>query len=187
MRNLWMIGIVAVLVLLLGVAVAAFYLMQTTPAPEAPEVTFPDADPNEIDGEPVGTVEVPTREGELVEIRDFTKSATTVEDSQNPGVYYLAGSPDYCYEEGMCPEAAEVAGVNIIYNVNYGAFTVALLEEPLSEARVRAERFLLTTLALTEPELCTLNYYVGTDDDVNESYAGMNLGFSFCPGATVLP
>lgn len=184
-----MIGIFSVGALLVAVGVAAFFILRTTPeqAEVDPPVSFPNADPSDIRPTDVPLVEVPTADGGSVVIRDFLKSETTIEDVQNPGVYYLAGSPEYCLMTDDCPAAAELPGANIIFNTAYGSFTVALLEEPLSDARHRAEQFLLNTLGTDQTGLCALNIYVGTDSYVNDSFAGTNLGLSFCPGAVVLP
>jgi hypothetical protein len=40
---------------------------------------------------------------------------------------------------------------------------------------------------MTPLDMCSLNYYLGTDQGVNPYYAGEELGFSFCSGAVDLP
>jgi len=49
------------------------------------------------------------------------------------------------------------------------------------------EQFMLKTLGISQQQLCALNYSVGVTRYVNEQYTAKNLGFSFCPGAVVLP
>lgn len=120
-------------------------------------------------------------------VNAFLKNGTTVPDVQNPGRYFLAGSVGYCLADGTCPAGAVVDGANVVYDSSQQIFMVALTKEPLADSRSHAEQFLLSTLGITQPELCSLNYYVGTTVGVNEFYAGKNLGFSFCPGAVQLP
>ena len=57
----------------------------------------------------------------------------------------------------------------------------------VASARESAQRFLETTLGLTQERMCALKYYVGTTQYVNAQYSGKNLGFSYCPGAITLP
>ena len=188
MQKIWIVGaIIAVLVVVGGVAVWMLSSRPSAPLPPS-EVTFPTATTTPGgNGEVTATMNVPARDGSSVRVLDFTKRPTTIEDTQNPGVFYLAGSPEYCLIDGGCPEAADIDAVTVLYNATNGSFTVALLDEPLSDVRRRAEKFLLAALGISETQLCTLNYYVGTDRGVSESYAGRNLGFSFCPGSTELP
>jgi hypothetical protein len=181
-------GALAVVLVIAGI-VAWVLFSRPTVTELSPDVSFPASTTTTpgTGGEVTATMTIPARDGTPVTVLDFTKRNTTIEDVQNSGILYLAGSPEYCLIDGGCPEGAEVDAVNIIYNANDKSFTTALLDEPLSEVRRRAERFLLTTLGIGEIELCTLDYYVGTDRGVSENYAGRNLGFSFCPGSTELP
>ena len=188
MRTPLLIAGLSIAVLLIAAVILFLFPGSREGSPtEEPEVTFPGSGEQGPGASDRVVMDVPRRDGTTATVRDFRLDSTTVADVQNPGVYYLAGSPEYCLLDETCPEAAAVAGVNIIYNEADGSFTIALLEEPLSEARVRAQQFLLLSLGIPEAELCTLNYYVGTDRALSENFAGRNLGFSLCPGATVLP
>ena len=188
MRNLWIIGAIAVAAVVLVVAVVAFLIVRDTPEvePEAP-TDFPSSGDTGTMPEQERVRDIKDRAGNTIRVRDFVAFATTIPDEQNDGVYYLAGVPDYCMFEEGCPKGANLENVRIIYNERDDSFTVALLDEPLRDARARAEQFLLTTLGIPEARLCTLNYYVGTSVYVNELYAGKNLGMSFCDNATTLP
>jgi len=121
----------------------------------------------------VGKMSVATKNGGDVITNDFIHNNSTVADSSNAGNYYLAES--------------STDGYSIGYRVPAQFFTIALEKEPLGQTRAVAEDFLLLTLGITESQLCNLNYYIGTDVHTNSIYAGKNLGFSFCPGATELP
>ncbi len=106
-------------------------------------------------------------------VNDFVHNGTTAPDPSNTGNYYLAGM-----------NGSDFA---ISYNATSQFFTIALNKEPIGTARLEAEQFLLKALGIPEAQLCNINYYLGTDVYTNSLYAGKNLGFSFCPGATALP
>lgn len=76
------------------------------------------------------------------------------------------------------------------YSIQYFArdqsFMVALVSEPLGEARKAAERNLIQILGINEIQACNLRYAVTVPAWVNPLYTSKNLGFSFCPGATPL-
>lgn len=116
---------------------------------------------------------VPTQNGSVLVTNDFIHNNSTVEDPSNAGNYYLTGS--------------STQGFAIGYRTPSQFFTIALEKEPLSQTRKDAENFLLSVLGISQSDLCSLNYYIGTDIQTNSLFAGKNLGFSFCPGATVLP
>lgn len=181
--------LVAALALVAFVAYVA--LVPSTPAPsetpDTPDPAFPSSGTAGTGGISAQTMSIPLRNGEEVMVRDFIASDTTAEDPVNPGNYYLAGSNGYCDENGTCFSGAASDMFNIVYFSADRSFVIALIDEPLREARREAEAFLQSALGLSREELCMINYYLSTDTYVNSQYAGMNLGFSFCPGATVLP
>lgn len=190
MRHLWILGIFLALTVLIVAAIVGYFLLRPAPVP-APipneGTLFPSSGSSDIPGGAQGTIGIRTRSGETLVVRDFTKDPKTVQDEQNPGVYYLAGTPEYCLISESCPEHVELPGANVLYNAADQSFTIALLDEPLRDARISAQQFLLGALGLSQEELCSLSYYVGTDYYVNELYAGQNLGFSFCAGSVALP
>jgi len=120
-------------------------------------------------------------------VKDFLDNGETALDPQSMNVFYLAGSPGYCISPGNCPHGALVTDFNITFNTTSQSFIIVLLAEPLGRIRQDAEQFLQDRLGISEEQLCTLNYYISTVNGINASYAGKNVGFSFCPGATVLP
>lgn len=105
---------------------------------------------------------------------DFIHNGVTIPDPSNADNYYLTGT-------------TTSSGYTIKYDAASGFFTIALEQEPLAQTRAAAEVSLLSALGVTQAQLCSLNYYVGTDVHTNSFYAGKNLSFSFCPGAVVLP
>ena len=120
------------------------------------------------------TMVVPATQGAPIEINDITKREGVVEDSANPGIYYLAGASPT--EETY----------TISYLSSDESFTVSVLSEPIGNVRQLAEQDLLNQLGISEYDACRLRYVVLTPASVNPLYAGKNLGFSFCPGATPL-
>ena len=119
-------------------------------------------------------------------VKDFLHNKETVPDTVNPGYFYLAGSIGYCLGDGSCPSGYKTNDFSISFHNADGAFTIELLAEPIAAARAEAELFLLDRLGISQAQMCLLNYWVGVPDSVNATFAGKNLGFSFCPGATQL-
>lgn len=144
---------------------------------------------------PVGTTSSPSgteltladQNGTAVAVRDFIHNGVTIPDASNTGRYVLAGEPGYCSSGAdTCPVASST-NFNIYYNSGAQSFTIALTKEPIGQARLEMEQFLLGALGITQEQLCKLNYLVGVTRYVNPQFTGKNLGFSFCPGATLLP
>lgn len=174
------------------VVIGGLYLLLRTPAPveTEPETTtqYPTGYQTSVPAqgstnEPVvGQVDVispeligiPSQRGGLVRVKDFLKNPNVVEDDVNKGTYYLAGSD------------LATAEYTISYIASDSSFTVSIYNEPIGEVRYKAELDLLAQLGITEPEACNLRYVVLVQASVNPLYAGKNLGFSFCPGATAL-
>ena len=133
------------------------------------------------------TIAVGALGGGTVVTNDFIHNGVTLLDAANKGRYLLAGNLGYCISDPQKCQAGTQTDFSIFYDSTYGSFTIALLKEPLGGARLEMEQFLMNTLGITQSDMCKLNYYVGTTFDVNVAYSAENLGFSFCPGATVLP
>lgn len=133
------------------------------------------------------TISFATPSGVVVTVNDFVHNGETVPDVQNTGSFVLAGSLGYCLADGTCPSGASTTDFSISYNEKSNFFNIVLLKEPLGTVRLLAEQFLSKRLGITEQQLCTLNYFVGTPYWINSAYDSKNLGFSVCPGATPLP
>lgn len=125
-----------------------------------------------------GVVETIELKGNNVMVRtlDFTKNPQVENNSQ--GMYALAG--------GLRPSPSATP-YSTVYSAKDQSFVVSLLQEPLGSNRLAAEEALQAQLGINQDAMCQLNYFVGVPAAVNETYAGTNLGFSFCPGATKLP
>jgi hypothetical protein len=110
----------------------------------------------------------------------FLDSSEVHEDSDNPGTYYIGNR----LEEG---QSVQDYPYLITYLSDTKYFNVVISQEPIGEARVQAERYLMQFLRLTQDQMCALDYTVSVLNSVNSQYAGENIGFSFCPGAVKLP
>ncbi len=122
------------------------------------------------------TLTVHTTDGTTIQIPDFTNGHPSM--TQPSGTYYyVTEDQDQNYQ---------YTDFNIVYG-NDSTFAIGLLAEPLGAARLHAEDKLRTLTGLSGDQLCKLNVTVMASPRVNDTYAGVNLGLSFCPGATALP
>jgi hypothetical protein len=175
--------IVGVVAALLIVVLAFIFLGGPKPVPVENQnpVSFPTSNSSgggTVTQEPGITtsaaISVQTFSGGTLTTNDFIHNGATIIDPSNAGNYYLTGT--------TTPN-----GFAIAYNASSHFFTISLDREPLANTRAASETFLLSALGITQNDLCGLNYYVGTSAYTNSFYTGKNLGFSFCPGATILP
>lgn len=189
---LWLLGIL--LAILAALALYAYFFTGTpaaAPAGTTGSVSLPSAGGVTAPtggsfGHSGSVFSIPSQNGPLV-VNDFIHNGETAADVENAGSYLLAGSAGYCLADGTCPHGAASTDFAISYNAQTGVFTIALLKEPLGPVRTEAEQFLEARLGVYGEQLCELNYYLGTPASVNDTFAGKNLGFSFCRGATELP
>lgn len=181
--------IVLVLILLTfalaAVAVILYQKRSVSSGDPTGQGTFPTGG-SSTDGSPL-RMRIPLAGGGFVDTLDFIHNDVTIEDPANVGVYYLVGSSGACRPDGSCPSAGGTGEYTILYYSQDHSFVIGLLDEPLGRIRREAERALMDALGLTEEQMCMLNYTIGTTAYVSEAYGGTNLGFSFCPGAVVLP
>lgn len=157
-------------------------VQQNTTLPVSGSVTPVESNPTQTSASLV----LATADGKSVVVNDFIHNGFTIKDTQNEGRYLLAGNLGYCADAKQC-QAAQATNFAIYYNSVPQSFTIALTREPIGEARTEMEQFLLKTLGIAPAQMCNLNYLIGVTKYVNEQYSWKNLGFSFCPGAAVLP
>ena len=172
--------VLTILGLLLLIAVGAYLLLvrdiegepEPGPAGSDPFGFLPGASGSNDD-----TLPLTLDDGSTVSVPDFTASNQPDWAGESSG-YQVAGDADGDFLITYIP--ADQFG-------SQAQFLISLLQEPLGEVRRRAESALKVRLGISEQELCGLDAQVWTGSDVNETYAGYDLGLSFCPGATVLP
>ena len=128
-----------------------------------------------------------TQNGAAIVTNDFIHNGVTIPDTANAGNYLLAGNLGYCVSNPQQCQAASSTDFTVYYNSTQQSFIIDLIKEPMGQARLDMEQFMSTVLGLTQQQMCSLNYLVGVTRYVNSQFTGKNLGFSFCPGATVLP
>jgi hypothetical protein len=159
----------------------------TTTLPISGSITPIATPPTTTSSQSVQTMALTTQSGNVVTTNDFVHNGVTIQDRANTGRYLLAGNLDYCLSDSQECQAGSSTNYNIYYESALQSFVIALTEEPIGQARLDMEQFLLPTLGITQQQMCSLNYYVGVTMYLNPQFTGKNLGFSFCPGATVLP
>ncbi len=113
---------------------------------------------------------------------DILSNPDTYTDPVNKGTYYLG----YHMSDASAAATSENPPYVISYMPATHYFNIVLLQEPIGEVRKLAEQYLMSRLDLTQDEMCRLNYSVGVPNSVSQLYAGSDLRFSFCSGATTL-
>lgn len=185
MSKFTLLTIGTVIIAVLIIVFAYLFSGSSTQAPNIPsgEVTLPTAESipasEQIDASPGSGTVLATADGGAVATKDFLADPTTVEDPINTGNYYLG------YNEVSTTTSNPPYTIEYIRATQF--FNISLWREPLGETRSEAEQYLLTRLGVTQESLCRLNYMVSAPWWVNTFYGGKSLGFSFCPGAVVLP
>lgn len=110
------------------------------------------------------TIVIGTPQGSVT-VKNFYKNASLITpDAQS---ILIVASPSY----------------NIAYSVPDSSFSIALLSEPLAAARTAAEAAFLNVLGIDQTNACRLTVYEEVPSALSATYAGENLGLSFCPGA----
>jgi len=173
--------IVVGVIVLIGVGGVIFMLSagpKNTPAPTATS-TSPFGTANQGGTVPANnttTRTVVTTDGTSISIPDIT--ANHPADTEVSGTYYHVTENQN--HDQLYPN------FNIVYGTD-STFSIGLSSEPLGQARLAAENKLRELTGLTNAQLCKMSVTVMTIPSVNETYAGQELGLSFCPGATKLP
>jgi hypothetical protein len=126
------------------------------------------------------TISIASKYGQPMTVRDFKSDPTVVKDVVNEGHYFVGGHFSPTEEGSVMPPYA----IEYIDETQY--FSIVLLEEPLKETRLSAEKFLMERLGISKSQMCQLRYMVSVPVRVNPVYAGTDLLFSFCKGAATL-
>jgi len=158
----------------------------TATLPISGSASFPVTSSGSDTEAPVSKMDLTLQDGTSVIVNDFIHNKITLPDIANAGWYMLAGNLGYCLSDQQKCQAASAADYTVSYNSAQQSFLITLAE-PIGQARLSMEAFMIKTLGLTEQQLCNINYLVSVTRYVNTQYAGKNLGFSFCPGAVKLP
>ena len=172
----------ALILVLLGtlifIALGAYLFLSqgrsTEPVPSTPSNGNPFGFLNGADST---SLKLELTDGSIVSVPNFTETE----------------QPDWAGESAGYQVAGDASGSYLITYIpadEFGSqaqFLVALLAEPLGASRLAAEAELKASLSLSEGEICMLDAQVWTNDSVNATYAGRDLGLTFCPGATPLP
>lgn len=181
--------ITIVVVALVGVS-GIFFVLQMgnsnspTPQPSVNSTGGPYTGPTSVtptqsqpDSTKTGSLVVVATIGSPIEVNNFKSDPQTVKDTNNAGYYYLSG--------GLNPTNND-APFSTFFLESDQSFNITLLAEPIDATRKTAEQELMKKLGITQNVMCRLNYWIGVPYEINPIYAGKNLGWSFCPGATQL-
>jgi hypothetical protein len=188
MKKTFIFSLIAVV--LLGAFVLYLILQKPSTSPTStqtqtqnPYYSGGSSNATSVTPSPVGTTTttasftVTARFGPPIVVHDFRLDLQTATSSTIPGHYFISG--------GLDPWETE-APYSTFYVEKDQSFTVTLLQEPLAVTRKTAEANLMAKLNISQVDMCRLRYYISVPNDLNPIYAGKNLGFSFCPGATQL-
>lgn len=165
---------ILLVVLVIGITIVTYLVITSSgtdsnePVPIGNPFDFASTTPNDRSEQLL----LPLRGGAEVYVPDFTKENQPEIAGPETG-YHVANAAEERYR--------------ILYFPQGAYFLVSLYTEPLGETRLAAESELRQKLQLSNNELCALNLEVRTNIYTNETYAGRNLGLSFCPGAVPLP
>lgn len=187
----WILGLVCATLIIAGFFGIKFFVNLKNPTSSNPNgtlspTTLPSV-PDSGGGSQVGsgnTFSLLTANGKTILVKDFTKDSAFVKDPVNPGYFYLG----YHYNEGVPdPTASNNPPYVIEYIASAQYFTISLLQEPIKQTRIDAEKYLMKQLNIPQSQMCLLKYMVAVPARVNSTYAGTDLRFDFCDGETPLP
>ena len=150
------------------------------PSPQSPSEQVPSFPSPTDTVDPENQKAIVGQEGVTVFVRDFIADAETTPDPVNPGMYQVG-----TYLDPTDPQASQPRYV-IEYYESTDYFSITLLQEPIGEVRREMEAQLRSQLNLSEDGMCILKYMVSVPNRVNQTYAGYDLRFSFCPDAIPL-
>lgn len=185
MKRAFLILAGAVIIAVGAVSVLIFFVGNSAKQDLGNETTLPDVGFPLGDGSSSEIRRVVPAEGGSIETRDFLAGAPSVPLSDTPQdiQYSLTPYGDYVPGEPYPEHAFDVQ-----YNGLNAEFIVTLNQEPLRQVRDLAEQFLLSTLGITQSELCRLNVTVGVPYNVNPQFSSyQNLGLGSCNQPFPLP
>lgn len=180
------LSFLAIAVILLGILYIFFlWLAQSPgktriqPVESNPPVSL-DKNPPAVLPQNINTVSIRTKSGASIPVRDFRNDplVESFNDQDN--------DPNYIYYIFRDTDSPSTATYEVLYSGNDKSIVVSLRKEPLRDVRFRAEIDLARHLNVDPEKLCDLSISIGVARDVNELYAGRELGISTCPGSQPL-
>lgn len=171
--------LIAAVVILVTFIIVYSFIALTKRSPSSTTPTNPFSQ-NGLYGETATTstkqITLRTTSGTTISVPDFTANHQVIQEN-NGSYYYLTQDA-----QGN----SQATDYSIVYGTD-SSLSIGLLAEPLSQARLHAEAALRKLIPVSNSELCALSFTVMVPQNVNDQYAGQNLGLSFCPGAVQLP
>ncbi|HVZ76167.1 MAG TPA: hypothetical protein VG934_02765 [Candidatus Paceibacterota bacterium] len=146
-------------------------------------------------GGPTGQVEVPaqgstsgTSSGTNGQASDWAPKDVIA--NTETGAYPASGYYYLGYHVGQASSTDPMSLPNppflILYIDQTQYFNISLLQEPIADTRVAVEQYLMSQYGISQDQMCALNYTMSVPYSVDQTYSGIDLRFSFCPGATTL-
>jgi hypothetical protein len=173
-KNFLIIGIILLL--------AIVYLLWQSQQPGAVQDVAPIKERIGLETSSIDRVDVGTNTN--FPVKDSSGGTVSVRDFQNdPGVSNWGDDNTLVLGDGLI---AEDPAFQIFYYQSDRSFSIAILQEPISDVRKVAEAQLLERLQISTADACKLIITVTVPSFVNENISGQNLGLSFCPDAVQL-
>lgn len=126
------------------------------------------------------TVSLPNTQGSNTLVDNFLATPSVIKDEYNSDIYFLGNT----FTTNL--SSSDLPPYIITYEIDTGFFNIALLQEPFTISRQRAESYLKNLLQLDDAEMCELLYSVSVPGYVDDSASGIDYRFSFCPDSTIL-
>ena len=160
--------IIAVLIIVILVVILVFTDISTNSSTDTPDTSSPagfsgnnNISPDRFEAEVPEKLYIATVTGEQIGIKNFK----TLE-----GVEYVGENMFHL----------NLGSYSILFNENNSSFAIYLSATPIPQVQRSAINALANTLDIKPEELCDLNVYVGTTQDIDPNYAGQNLGVGVC-------
>lgn len=175
--------------LLLAVLFLGFFLWPESEIIDSPSGSLPISEdvaaPSGRADTVVEPVPSPQSNAEAVRVVEILTASGKATTSPQAGVVYFTGVP-----ETIASTPPDGPKKNLPYSIFFvefdNSFQIVLDEQPIGRVRREAEKAFLAMTGLNESQACMLTYQVVTTIDTDSEYGGTNLGFTFCPGSTVL-
>lgn len=174
MKRLLISGAIIVILVAAGITAWNFWKSKrgvTTAPSDAPIIVQENAVTGVFEMEKtdpvVRKVAIKTQSGDIVKINNFVKESKPINAEGD-----LAMTP--------APDAFTIPDYDIAFYPQGAVFRVSINTGPVDQIRNAAEKKFLEILGISQGEACKLNVYEGISKDIDESYAGINVGLSFC-------
>jgi hypothetical protein len=210
-KTTYLIAGIVILLVALGSIVFFAFTGTSTPSPfgggtlpdtnpfGGPVTSFPTNGTNHPPSTAEPDIAIAGKSGQL-QVRDFQKDADVVsampagKQGIQADTYLVLGSMPYepvaatttATSSPALPDALS-HGYEIQYFPEEQSFSIFIYKEPIGDVRKAMASDLADRLGISLSDLCNLYAIVRIAPIANTHYAGGNVGFPQCPGATLFP